>query len=64
MERLIAARRAPEDRGRRDHGHFDLLAARYKYLRTFTPAVIAALPLTGNTTSPSAAAPPTGTTGN
>ena len=56
MDRLIAARRPPEDRGQRDHGHFDLLATRYKYLRTFTPAVIAALPLTGNTTSPSVTA--------
>jgi hypothetical protein len=52
MQRLIAARRPAEDREQRDHGHFDLLAARYKYLRTFTPAVIAALPLTGNTASP------------
>ena len=43
MARLIAARRPVEDREPRDHGHFDLLAARYKYLRTFTPAVIAAL---------------------
>ena len=56
MDRLIAARRPPEDRGQRDHGHFDLLAARYKYLRTFTPVVIAALPLTGNTASPSVTA--------
>ena len=39
-----------------EDGHFDLLAARYKYLRTFTPAVIAALPLTGNTASPDVAA--------
>jgi TnpA family transposase len=52
MTRLIAARRPVEDREPRDHGHFDLLAARYKYLRTFTPAVIAALPLAGNTASP------------
>ena len=36
--------------------HFDLLATRYEDLRTFTPAVIAALPLTGNTTSPSVTA--------
>src|SRR5277367_919029 len=56
MARLIAARRPTEDRGQRDHGHFDLLAARYKYLRTFTPVVIAALPLTGNTTSPTVTA--------
>ena len=56
MARLIAARRPTEDRGQRDHGHFDLLAARYKYLRTFTPAVIAALPLTGNTASPTVTA--------
>lgn len=49
MPRLVAARRPVEEREPRDHGHFDLLAARYKYLRTFTPAVIAALPLTGNT---------------
>jgi hypothetical protein len=56
MQRLIAARRPPEDRGQRDHGHFDLLAARYKYLRTFTPVVIAALPLTGNNASPSVTA--------
>jgi hypothetical protein len=58
MQRLIAARRPAEDRGQRDHGHFDLLAARYKYLRTFTPVVIAALPLTGNTASPSVTALP------
>jgi TnpA family transposase len=51
MPRLIAARRPAEQRVPRDHGHFDLLAARYKYLRTFTPPVIAALPLTGNTAS-------------
>ena len=51
MPRLIAARRLAEQREPRDHGHFDLLAARYKYLRTFTPPVIAALPLTGNTAS-------------
>ena len=56
MQRLIAARRPPEDRGQRDHGHFDLLAARYKYLRTFTPVVLAALPLTGNTASASVTA--------
>lgn len=55
MQRLIGARRPPEDRGQRDHGHFDLLAARYRYLRSFTPVVIAALPLTGNTASPSVA---------
>ena len=52
MPRLQAARRPTAEREPRDHGHFDLLAARYKYLRTFTPAVIAALPLTGNTASP------------
>jgi len=51
MPRLMAARRPLEEREPRDHGHFDLLAARYKYLRTFTPAVIAALPLTGNMAS-------------
>jgi len=56
MARLQAARRPTEDREPRDHGHFDLLAARYKYLRTFTPAVAAALPLTGNTSSPDVAA--------
>jgi len=56
MPRLIAARRPVQEREPRDHGHFDLLAARYKYLRTFTPTVIAALPLTGNTASPDAAA--------
>ena len=56
MPRLIAARRPPEEREPRDHGHFDLLAARYKYLRTFTPAVIAGLPLTGNTASAEVAA--------
>ena len=44
------------DRKPRDHGHFDLLAARYKYLRTFTLTVIAALPLTGNMSSPDVAA--------
>ncbi|WP_006243346.1 DUF4158 domain-containing protein [Mycolicibacterium tusciae] len=47
MPRLQAARRPTAEREPRDHGHFDLLAARYKYLRTFTPAVIAQLPLTG-----------------
>lgn len=41
---------------RRDHGHFDLLAARYKYLPSVTPAVIAALPLVGNTAGPTIAA--------
>ena len=41
MPRLQAARRPTAQREPRDHGHFDLLAARYKYLRTFTPAVIA-----------------------
>ena len=56
MSRLQAARRPTAEREPRDHGHFDLLAARYKYLRTFTPAVIAALPLTGNTASPDVAA--------
>jgi hypothetical protein len=56
MPRLIAARRPPEEREPRDHGHFDLLAARYKYLRAFTPAVIAALPLTGDTASAEVAA--------
>src|ERR1700737_1904954 len=49
MPRLQAADRPTAERQPRDHGHLDLLAARYKYLRTFTPAVIAALPLTGNT---------------
>jgi len=56
MPRLMAARRPLEEREPRDHGHFDLLAARYKYLRTFTPAVIAALPLTGNMASAEVAA--------
>jgi hypothetical protein len=56
MPRLQAARRPTAEREPRDHGHFDLLAARYKYLRTFTPAVIAQLPLTGNTASPDVAA--------
>jgi hypothetical protein len=56
MPRLIAARRPVEERQPRDHGHFDLLAARYKYLRTFTPAMIAAMPLTGNIASPEVAA--------
>jgi len=56
MSRLIAARRPTEERRQRDHGHFDLLAARYKYLRIFTPAVIAALPLAGNTASPTVTA--------
>ena len=56
MQRLQAARRPAAEREPRDHGHFDLLAARYKYLRTFTPAVIAHLPLTGNTSSPDVAA--------
>ena len=48
--------RADADRPRRDHGHLELLAARYRYLRTFTPAVLAALPLTGNTASADVAA--------
>ena len=39
-----------------NHGHFDLLAARYKYLRTVTPAVIETLPPTGNSASPDVAA--------
>jgi len=52
MPRLQAARRPMAERDPRDHGHFDLLAARYKYLRTFTPAVIGHLPLTGNTANP------------
>ena len=56
MARLQAARRPAGEREPRDHGHFDLLGARYKYLRTFTPAVIAHLPLTGNTSSPDVAA--------
>ena len=56
MPRLRAARRPTAEREPRDHGHFDLLAARYKYLRTFTPAVIATLPLTGNAASPDVAA--------
>jgi len=56
MARLIGARRPAEQREPRDHGHFDLLAARYKYLRTFTPAVIAALPLAGNRSSAEVAA--------
>ena len=56
MPRLQAARRPAAEREPRDHGHFDLLAARYKYLRTFTPAVIAHLPLTGNTANADVAA--------
>jgi hypothetical protein len=56
MPRLQAARRPTAEREPRDHRHFDLLAARYKYLRTFTAAVITALPLTGNTASPDVAA--------
>lgn len=56
MDRLQAAVRADADRPRRDHGHLELLAARYRYLRTFTPAVLAALPLTGNTASADVAA--------
>ena len=56
MARLQAARRPVTEREPRDHGHFDLLAARYKYLRTFTPAVLAHLPLTGNASSPDVAA--------
>lgn len=49
-------REPTEEREPRDHGHFDLLAARYKYLRIFTPPVIAALPLTGDMSSPDVAA--------
>lgn len=56
IERLQGARRSVTERESRDHGHFDLLAARYTYLRTFTSAVIAHLPLTGNTANPDAAA--------
>jgi hypothetical protein len=56
LPRLQAARRPTAEREPRDYGHFDLLAARYKYLRIFTPAVIAQLPLTGNTASPDVAA--------
>ena len=56
MPRLQAACRPAAEREPRDHGHFDLLAARYKYLRTFTPAVVAHLPLAGNTASPDVAA--------
>lgn len=56
MERLQAARPPVAEREPRDHGHFDLLAARCKYPRTFTPAVIAHLPLTGNTANPAIAA--------
>jgi hypothetical protein len=56
MPRLQAARRSTAECEPRDHGHFDMLAAGYKYLRTFTPAVIAALPLTGITASPDVAA--------
>ena len=40
---MQAARRPTAEREPRDHRHFDLLAARYRYLRTLTPAVIAAL---------------------
>ena len=54
--RLLAARRPAGERGQRDHGHFDLLAARHRYLRMFTPAVMAALPLAGNAASPTVAA--------
>jgi len=46
MARLHAARRPVAEREPRDHGHFDLLAARYKYLRTFTSAVVVHLPPT------------------
>lgn len=56
MPRLQAARRAVEDREPRDPGHLDLLASRYKHLRSFIPAVIADLPLTGTTSSPPVAA--------
>jgi TnpA family transposase len=56
MARLQGARRPVAEREPRDHGHFDLLAARYKYLRTFTPAVIAHLPVTGNMANPHVAA--------
>jgi len=44
-ERLRAAHRAASARPPRDHGHLELLAARYNHLRAFTPAVLAALPL-------------------
>lgn len=37
MPRLQAARRPVAEREPRDHGHFDQLAARFTYLRTFYP---------------------------
>ncbi len=47
-ERLRAARRTASARPPRDHGHLELLGARYNHLRAFTPAVLAALPLAGS----------------
>ncbi|MDQ6675423.1 MAG: hypothetical protein M3069_32630 [Chloroflexota bacterium] len=51
MPRLQAARRPASEREPRDHRHLDLLDARYKYMRTFTQAVVAHLPLAGNTST-------------
>jgi integrase len=48
MDRLRAAVRPPGQRPQRDHGHLELLAARYRHLRAFTPGVLAALPLAGS----------------
>jgi hypothetical protein len=47
LERLQAARRSPGERLPADRGHLGALEDRYAYLRSFVPAVIAALPLAG-----------------
>jgi hypothetical protein len=46
-ERLRGAHRPVSARPQRDHGHLELLDARYNHLRAFTPAVLATLPLAG-----------------
>ena len=51
LERLQAARRSPGERLPADRGHLGALEDRYAYLRSFVPAVIAALPLAGGSSS-------------
>jgi hypothetical protein len=46
-DRLRGAHRPVSARPPRDHGHLELLDARYNDLRAFTPAVLATLPLAG-----------------
>ena len=47
LERLQAAQRSSGERLQADRGHLGALEDRYAYLRSFVPAVIAALPLAG-----------------